>query len=95
MAPNKSSIATPNNADDSMCTVHWRHSTIRSDCQHRSDHTASSAADNSGSDHSTTIAGFDRNIVASHRRNIADCFGRSTVGRFVVGQRLCWMHRLS
>ena len=93
LAPDKSSIATSDNVDDSVCTIHWRHSTIRSDCRHRSDRIA--AAGNSGSDHSTTTAGFDRNIVASHRRNIADCFGRSTVGCFVVGQRLCWLHRLS
>ena len=92
-APDKSSITTSDNVDDSTCTIHWRRSTIRSDCRHRSDRIA--AAGNSGSDHSTTTAGFDRNIVASHRRNIADCFGRSTVGCFVVGQRLCWLHRLS
>ena len=93
MAPDKSSIATSDNADGSVCTVHWRHSITRSDCQHRSDRIA--AAGNSGSDHSTTTAAsFDHNIVASHR-SIADCFGRSTVGCFAVGRRLCWMHRLS
>ena len=93
LAPDKSSIATFDNVDDSVCTIHWRHSNIRSDCRHRSDRIA--VAGNSGSDHSTTTAGFDRNIVASHRRNIADCFGRCTVGCFVVGQRFCWLHRLS
>ena len=91
LAPDKSSIATTtsDNADGSTCTIHWRHSTIRSD--------RTAAAGNSGSDHSTTTAAsFDHNIVASHRRNIADCFGRSTTaGCLVVGWRLCWMHRLS
>ena len=94
MAPDKSSIATPDNADDSTCTIHWRRSTIRSDCLQRSGHNTT-AAGSSGSDHSTA-AGFDHNIVASRRRNIADYFGRSTVDCLAaVGRRLFWLHRLS
>ena len=91
VAPDKSSIATPDTADGSTCTDHWRRSTIRSD-------RTAAAASSSSSGHSTTAASFDRNTAAGHNsshRNIADYFDRSIVSFVAVVMRLCLMHRLS